>query len=121
VPTKTTVAEFRDFYNDEAVWANDAWYEDLAITIDGAPLDNDDVDWSSPPASIPLSSLMTISGGVLLRPKTKGSSQCDGLDMEREFKRWRKSRTVTTVSVTVPNDQVEPLKAYIASVGGKVG
>lgn len=33
--TKTTVAEFRDFYNDETVWANEAWYEDLRVTING--------------------------------------------------------------------------------------
>jgi hypothetical protein len=119
MPTKTTVAEFRDFYNDPVVWVNEAWYEDLAITVCGSPVD-DDVDWSNPPASMPLSSPMTISGGVLLRPKTKGLSQCDGLDMEREFKRWRKAKTSTTVSITVPNEKLDALKAFVKDLGGKV-
>lgn len=119
MPTKTTVAEFRDFYKDESVWLNDAWYEDLSIIVSGSPVD-DDVDWSNPPASMPLSSPMTISGGVLLRPKTKGSSQCDGLDMEREFNRWRKAKTSTTVAITVANEKLDALKAFVKELGGKV-
>lgn len=120
MPTKTTVAEFRDFYKDETVWANDAWYEDLQITIDGKEA-IDDIDWTSIPAHLTPEMSMTISGGAFIRPKSKGSMENEEFNLETIFKRWRKAKTVTTMVATIPNDKVEAFKAYVAELGGKVG
>lgn len=120
MPTKTTVAEFRDFYRDETVWANDAWYEDLQITIDGKEA-IDDIDWTNIPDRLTPETPMTISGGVLFRPKAKGSMENEEFNLETVFKRWRKAKTVTNLVVTIPNDKVEAFKSYLAELGGKVG
>jgi len=120
MPTKTTVAEFRDFYNDDTVWANEAWHEDLSIIIDGNEAD-DDIDWTSIPANFTPEMPMTISGGTLIRPKSKGSMEADEFNLETIFKRWKKAKAVTTLVATIPNDKVEAFKAYVAELGGKVG
>ncbi len=109
--TKTTVAEFRDFYNDETVWANEAWYEDLGVTINGHEVD-DDIVWTNIPEDLDPSSPMTISGGVIYRPK---------IDMESEFKRWRNAKTLTAIVATIPNEKIEEFKAYVKLIGGKLG
>lgn len=120
MPTKTTVAEFRDFYNDDAVWPNEAWYEDLAITIDGKSVE-DVFDWGNLPPEILPSATMTISGGVIFRPKSKGAMDTDELCMETAFKRWRKAKTATTLVATIPNEKVEAFKAYVEEIGGRLG
>ncbi|MBT9165590.1 MAG: hypothetical protein DDT25_00244 [Chloroflexi bacterium] len=117
--TKTTVAEFRDFYNDETVWANEAWYEDLGVTINGHEVD-DDIVWTNIPEDLDPSSPMTISGGVIYRPKTKGSQEKREINMESEFKRWRKARALTAMVATIPNEEIEGFKAYVRLIGGKV-
>lgn len=118
--TKTTVAEFRDFYNDDTVWANEAWYDGLYLTIDGNQAE-DDIDWTNIPEHLAPETPMTISGGVLFRPKSKGSMESEEFNLETIFKRWKKAKTVTTLVATIPNDKVEAFKAYVAELGGKVG
>jgi hypothetical protein len=118
MPTKTTVAEFRDFYNDPAVWANEAWYDGLAITIDGKDVD-DVFDWANLPPEILPSSAMTISGGAIFRKSNDCEREID-TDLEKEFKLWRKARASTTVSITVPNEKLDALKAFVKDLGGKL-
>jgi hypothetical protein len=119
MPTKTTVAEFTAFYNDPEVWANEAWYEDATLSIDGKEVP-DETDWSTVPESLGAASTLVINGGVLLRPKKKGSMETDGLDFEAVFKRWRKAQTTATLAVTVPKDKLDELKAFVKAIGGKV-
>jgi hypothetical protein len=120
MPTKTTVAEFTAFYNDPEVWANEAWYEDATLSIDGKEVP-DETDWSTVPESLGAASTLVINGGVLLRPKKKGSmSNTDAFDFEAVFKRWRKAQTTATVVASVPKEKLDELKAFLKTIGGKV-
>lgn len=120
MPTKTTVAEFVAFYNDPEVWANEAWYEDARLVAGGVEL-GDDIDWSSIPSSLTAADVITIDGGVLLRPKKPSAmSSADAFDFEAVFKAWRKRQTTATVSVSVPKDRLDDLKAFLKGLGGKV-
>lgn len=119
MPTKTTVAEFRAFYADETVWANQAWYEGVVIVLDGEEI-SDDLNWDNPEEAPPSEAVITLSGGVLHRPKSKNSSSTLELDFEAVFKRWRNAQTMATVAVSVPKEKVDELRALVKSMGGKV-
>ena len=119
MPTKTTVSEFRDFYTDPAVSSKDGdWYDGVFITIDGTDLD-DDFDWSNPPPEILPGASVTISSAAIFGKSENSEREID-TELEKEFKRWREAKTSTTVSVTVPNEKIEALKAFVKDLGGKV-
>lgn len=109
---KTTGKEFNTFYNDPAIWTqsdshNTTWHEDEVITIDGLEV----MDY----CDIPEAALVTISGGVVTNPVGGGEVSLEGY-----FKRWKKTQTHVSISVTVAKGKLEAVKKAIRGAGGVV-
>lgn len=87
--TKTTGAEFKQFYSSEEYWPRDVcWHEDEIVVIDGEECDSD-VDYSK----VRDSSVVSIDGGVVY--KTPHIEVCS---FEAYFKKWRKQQN-TVIAV----------------------
>lgn len=104
---KTTGFELKQFYNDPAFWPDGVWHEDEEVIVDG-------VIWSDDLNNIPDEALVKVSYGMVFNDTD------DEPSFETYFKRWRKTQTTTTFTVTCENSLLEPLKNAIRAVGGKI-
>lgn len=110
---KTTGAEFKRFYNDDGFWPQDdgnTYHEDETVTVDGA-------EWEPDYNELPADAKVTLEGGMMFGPQW---NRHDGPSMEGYFKKWRKQQSTTFLTVEVPKDKLEAVKAAIKASGGKV-
>ncbi len=110
---KTSGAEFKAFYEDDKYWPNDfgqTYHEDECLSVDGEVFEEDYV-------SIPDDAKVTICGGIVYSPKWSRES---APSFETYFKRWRTLRDTVVVVAEVNKEQVEAVKDFIKSIGGKV-
>ena len=107
---KTTGAEFKLFYDDDAWWAFGMLHEDEKITINGLPCD-DNVDF----LTIPDDAVVTVSGGVMLFMPND-----EDVTFEKYFKRWRKKQSKVSIVIECDKDAVEAIKAAVKAVGGRI-
>ena len=101
---KLTGAEFNAFMVDPAVWTEGKWYDDLYAEVDGVPHDLD-IDFAKDP--LPVSAKVRVEGGCLYRD---GGVNSTFDDFESALRKWLKARTVTIVTLEVPNSQMAALK-----------
>ena len=111
---KLTGAEMNAFMTDKSVWDGGKWYDDLYAEVDGVP---SDLDMDFDKAGFAPDAKVRVEGGVLYR-----GGQFDAVfdDFETILRRWKKARTVTVVTLEVPNEQVEAFKASAKSAGCRV-
>jgi hypothetical protein len=108
--TKTTGAEFKAFYEDKTFWPEGAWHEDEEVTIDGA----------EPPEDFDLSSVPDNTKLVLANGYVTNTDGDELGSFEGYFRKWRKKQTTTFLSVEVPHEKAESVKAAIIAAGGRV-
>lgn len=117
--TKTNGAELKAFYNDDAYWlkspeskGDDIWHEDLVLVVNGV----EQVDDFSITEDLKDEDQVTIVDGVVL------SNLADFKDRSFEsfFKAWRKQQSTVFLSVTVPKEQLEAVRAAILAAGGSI-
>lgn len=109
---KTTGAELKRFYFDDAYWPDGTWHEDEEIEVDGSPLSEDlGIE------NLPDDAVVKIAGGYvvgLLGYENEGPS------FENYFKKWRKAQNTVLFVVECNKKDVDVLKTTIRSFGGKV-
>lgn len=111
---KTTGAELKAFYRDDAYWPDNkegnVWHEELVLKVNG--VDSEDVDVEALQAS----DQVTIVAGWI---------QSDGIyDVERSFesyfKKWRKDQSTVTIAAKIPKEVLDEVKAAIKAAGGTI-
>jgi hypothetical protein len=107
---KTTGAEWKAFMHDDPYWGEWA-FDDYSYNVNGHEIGMDfDED------------TLTDTDAV----KVDGGYVYDQEDMDKTdslsafFKRWRKQQTTDFLSVEVPKEKIEAVKAAIVAAGGKV-
>lgn len=111
MPTKTTGAELKQFYDDEAYWGEGTeWHEELALEVNGTisctqPLicDLDDTD------------VITILHGLIRSEKADGPS----CTFEVYFNSWRKDCYAAQLTTTQAGSQ-RTIDQTSCSAGGAV-
>lgn len=109
---KTTGAEWKAFDADKVYWA-EFCVEEEVITINGQSVD----EYAFDASSLADGDRVTVDGGWV-------TDQAGGSDKEYSldtfFRRWRKQQTTDYLSVEVPKDKAEVVRAAIVAAGGKV-
>ena len=101
---KTTGAEFKRFYFDDAYWPDGTWHEDDEILADGEePGILDEITGNA---------VVSITGGIVFGIEGKKAS------LESWFRAWRKKQTTTSFVVECEIvDKAEVIAAIIAARG----
>lgn len=108
--TKTTGAEFKAFYADQAFWPDGIWHEDEEVTIDGKPLP-DDLEM----ANVADDARMVLAHGFVTNVQGDDLGSFEGY-----FRKWRKVQATMFWAVEVPREKAEAVRAAIIAAGGKV-
>ena len=107
---KTTGAEFKRFYFDDAYWPDGTWHEDEEIEVDGLPISEDLAI-----EDIPDTASMRIAGGMVM-----GLADGSEPSVESYFKKWRKAQNTTLFVVECAKDKEESVHAAIRAAGGRI-
>ena len=117
--TKTTGAELRAFYNDDAYWlksgdgkSDDVWHEELVLEVNG--IEQSD-DFSINQDLKDEDQVKIVYGHVL-----STSEGFEGRSFESFFKTWRKQQNTVYLSVAVPKEKLDAVRAAILAAGGSV-
>lgn len=109
--TKTSGKELKAFWNmGEPWWLKDGWVEGDSYLVNG-----EEVGDHFEPGSCEDTDKITILSGVIV--DITGEKE---LDLSVQFRKWRKSLTITTVVVEISPDKLSELKAHVKSLGGKI-
>ena len=107
---KTTGAEFKRFYFDDAYWPDGTWHEDEDLDVDGAPIHEDLAI-----EDIPDTASVKVTGGVVM-----GLPDDSAPSVETHFKKWRKAQNTTLFVVECAKDKEESVHAAIRAAGGRI-
>lgn len=109
---KTTGAEIKRFYFDEAFWPEGVWHEDEDIEVNGSPLSED-----SGIEEVPDDAVVKIAGGAVI-----GLPGCEngGPSFEGYFKKWRRVQNTVSFVVECAKDNEEAVRAAIRAAGGRI-
>ena len=108
--TKTTGAEFKRFYFDDAYWHDGMWHEDEEIEVDGLPI-SEYLAFED----IPDTASMRIANGVVL-----GLADDSGPSFESYFKKWRKAQSTVSFVVECDKDKEGAVRSAVRAAGGRV-
>lgn len=108
---KFPAAQFKAFYacEDPNFWPVGSYVEDTSYSVDGTPQEDEYID----PALFPDNAMITIEGYIVYED---GSTK----DLQREFSRWLKLQSSQVLLVSIPKEAEAQLRAFVASVKGKV-
>lgn len=108
---KTTGAEYEAFLHDDDFWSQqgDAWLEDTEFEVDGSLTTELNEKGLKPEAQIKL-----LSGYVF------SNKSDEPVYLATFFRRWRKARNTTYLSVAVAKDKEQLVRDAILSAGGKI-
>ena len=107
---KTTGAEFKRFYFDDAYWPNGTWHEDEEIEVDGLQISED-----LALEDIPDTASMRIAGGVVL-----GLADESEPSVESYCKKWRKAQSTVSFVVECDKDKEGAVRSAVRAAGGRV-
>lgn len=107
---KTTGAEFKRFYFDDAYWPDGTWHEGEEIEVGGLPISEDLAI-----EDVPDTASMRITGGVVM-------GLTDGSDpsVESYFKKWRKAQITVSFVVECDKDKEGAVRSAVRAAGGRV-
>lgn len=106
---KTTGAEFKRFYFDDAYWPDGTWHEDEDLDVDGAPIHEDLAI-----EDIPDTASVKVTGGTVI-----GLADGSEPSVESYFKKWRMARSASFV-VECDKDKEGAVRAAIRAAGGRI-
>lgn len=109
---KTTGAELKRFYFDDAYWPDGTWHEDEEIEVNGSPLSED-----SGIEAVPDDAVVKIAGGAVIGLPGCGN---EGPSFEGYFKKWRKAQNTVSFVVECAKDNEEVVRAAILAAGGRI-
>lgn len=107
MPITVSGAQFKAFYADPHFWPEDGetFHDDVLFEIDGERTADMDTDKLSDTAKVSV----VYGGGVM------GLGNDMGLDEYLE--KWLKTQTTTLLSVEVPNEKLDAVKAALEALG----
>lgn len=104
---KVTGAEWKKFYDDDTVWAGEAYQDDCLILVDGVNADEGEgIDLSK----ISDTAKVEVCSGYIVRHTDDGDEHFDILKV---FKAWSKKQNVVFVTLGVPKDRLEEFTALV--------
>lgn len=106
---KTTGAEWKRFYNDDEFWPGDTYHDDTLVEVNGK------IDEDADLGAVQDSDIIVIREGYVFSANGEGIRS-----LASHFSRWQKQQSTARVVVEVPKDQLDALKAQLASFGAKV-
>ena len=108
---KATGAEIKAFMNDDEFWSQkgESWAEEVEFEINGSVSYDLNTDTLNDDDQIKL-----VDGYVVMEQEEEAVS------LTTFFRRWRKTQTTAYLSVEVPKDKADIIKAAIKAAGGKV-
>lgn len=105
-----TGAEFNAFMNDQSVWQDGYWLDDVGCEVNGQP---DDLCYTFLGTdSIPADATVTVQGGEYHIAEGVGSTF---YSFETVLQTWLKARTTTTLVVEVENHAIHDFNILINS------
>lgn len=107
---KTTGAEFKRFYFDDAYWPDGTWHEDEEIEIDGNPISEDLAI-----EDIHNIAALKVTGGIVM-----GLADGSEPSVESYFKKWRKAQSTVSFVVECDKDKEGAVRAAIRAAGGRI-
>jgi len=110
--TKTNGAELKAFYNDDAYWTDDIWHEELTLEVNGVERSDD----FSINEDLKGEDQVTIVDGAVL----SNLEDFKDRSFESFFKAWRKQQNTVYLSVAVPKEKLDAVRAAILAAGGSV-
>lgn len=109
---KTTGKELKAFLADDSIWPdasdNNVFHEEVTLMVGGVERDSDYLE------KITDDEAVTITSGYVT---SIGLTQVD-CTFESYLKKWRKQQNTVFLSVSVPKDKLDSVKAAIKAVGG---
>jgi hypothetical protein len=109
---KTTGKELKAFLADDSIWPdasdNNVFHEEVTLMVGGVERDSDYL------SNINDDEAVTITGGYV---SSVGLTEVD-CTFEAYLKKWRKQQNTVYLSVSVPKDKAEAVKAAIKAAGG---
>lgn len=110
MPTKTTGAEFKRFYDDKQFWPDnsDTYHEYEVVLVNGE--DHGDKGYEN----IPDDAIVILIHGIVFNAQ-HGSEEPS---FETYFKRWRKLQTTTSIVVECDISKRDAVVAAIQAAGG---
>ncbi len=112
MPVKTTGAEFKRFYNDEAIWVGDMFHEGEVITINGVEQEEYGTDYNE----LADGDQLIITHGVVYKDST---AEEEIGSFEGLFRKWRRQQTTEVFMVEAPKEKVDAVRAAVKAAGGK--
>lgn len=116
--TKTNGLEFKRFHEDDDFWNievdgvnREYWYDDTVYKVNGVEAqDSIEID------NIEDSDRVDIISGWVYSDDPK----VNVISLESFFKKWRKNKDLSYISIEIHKDKLDELKDLIRQLGGKV-
>lgn len=110
--TKISGAQFKQFYfcEDAQVWPEDAYVEDMTLSINGA--DAQEVEDVS---TIEDTALVKVSSGWIV-----SLDNVKPVSLAKALERWLSRQSTATLVVTVPKGHEDAITDFVKSLGGSV-
>lgn len=109
---KTTGKELKAFLADDAIWPDQSddnvFHEEVTLMVGGVERDSDYL------VKITDDEAVTVTSGYVT---SVGKTQVD-CTFEAYLKKWRKQQNTVFLSVSVPKDKLDAVKAAIKAAGG---
>lgn len=110
MPVKCTGAQFKAFYNDDAIWPEDSWHEDGTVLVNGAMVD-DAFDLGS----VADNDLISVADGIVLGVSDKIDPTLEGY-----LRKWLEAKATVSMAVEIERTNEEALRAAIKAAGGRI-
>jgi hypothetical protein len=104
-------ADYKAFMQDDRVWLEDYWFEDVAYTVDG--VETEDAEFVE--TQVPDEAVVTVTGGCLYQGQEINARF---VDYEKTLRTWLKARAVTTIVLEVANEHVGSCRQAFANMPG---
>ena len=95
-------AEMKEFWDDQAVWSEDTYTEQLTLNINGVDNDDADIDKLNP------TDVVIVTGGYFCDENT-----IEPPELVDVIKTWRKKKTTKTLLIEVDAADEDALLAHI--------
>jgi hypothetical protein len=106
-----TGAEFRQFYNDPSIWAEDTYVEDDVLAINGEDVDGAEFD----PDALKDTDLVQVRSGYLVMAPPDVPE--DYIEVVRH---WKRSRATRTLVIEVSAELLDQVVRQVQAAGGRV-
>lgn len=110
MPVNTTGAELKAFYEDDSIWPEGAYHDEVMVSLDGVEMSDFDIEL------IPSDSKVKILYGYI----HSNNLDEESVSFESHFKKWRKNQKTSFLMVKVDNAIKDKVASAIKAAGGVI-